>query len=68
MAKTILHVEGMSCGHCKSAVEGVLTRMEGVEKAEVRLEEHQVIVEYDATKTDESRMKEAVEAQGYDVK
>lgn len=32
-----LNVSGMSCGHCKSAVEGALRKVEGVKAAEVDL-------------------------------
>ena len=30
MAKEIIAVEGMSCDHCKQAVEGALTNLDGV--------------------------------------
>jgi copper chaperone len=32
-----LNVTGMSCGHCKVAVEGALKKVEGVKVAEVDL-------------------------------
>lgn len=67
MKKTILKVEGMTCGHCKSAVEEALKKLEGVKSATVNLEEKTVAVEYNEGETDLSKMKEAVEDQGYDV-
>ena len=30
MSQEILNVEGMSCGHCKSAVESALNNIDGV--------------------------------------
>lgn len=36
--KKILKVEGMSCGHCKAAVEKALKAVDGVENAVVDLE------------------------------
>ena len=33
MTEKTLNVEGMSCGHCKAAVEGELKALPGVEKA-----------------------------------
>ena len=37
--KKILKVEGMTCGHCKAAVEKALKAVDGVEDAVVSLEE-----------------------------
>ncbi|WP_310653354.1 copper chaperone CopZ [Staphylococcus aureus] len=63
----ILNVEGMSCGHCKSAVESALNNIDGVTSAEVNLENGQVSVQYDDSKVAVSQMKDAIEDQGYDV-
>ncbi|MDA8352596.1 MAG: copper chaperone CopZ [Firmicutes bacterium] len=67
MATVTLKVEGMSCGHCKSAVEGALNKVKGVEQAQVDLEAGTATVKYDEQKTDLEKMKQAVEDQGYDV-
>ena len=68
MAKTVIDVEGMTCGHCKSSVEGALHNLEGVSTAVVSLEENNVTVEYNDTIIDRGKMTEAIEDQGYDVK
>ncbi|WP_095975376.1 cation transporter [Staphylococcus aureus] len=47
MSQEILNVEGMSCGHCKSAVESALNNIDGVTSADVNLENGQVSVQYD---------------------
>ncbi|PZI89937.1 copper chaperone CopZ [Staphylococcus aureus] len=65
MSQEILNVEGMSCGHCKSAVESALNNIDGVTSAEVNLENGQVSVQYDDVAV--SQMKDAIEDQGYDV-
>lgn len=44
MSQEILNVEGMSCGHCKSAVESALNNIDGVTSADVNLENGQVSV------------------------
>lgn len=67
MATVTLKVEGMSCNHCKSAVEGALEKLPGVEKAEVDLEAKTAEVTYEEGKVTLDQMKEAVEDQGYDV-
>ncbi len=66
MEKT-LNVQGMSCGHCKTAVEGALNNLEGVTSADVNLDAGTVDVAYDDAKVSFEAMKEAVEDQGYDV-
>lgn len=68
MAQTVINVEGMTCGHCKSSVEGALSGLEGVSNASVSLEDNNVTVEYNDTVVDRGKMAEAIEDQGYDVK
>lgn len=67
MQTITLRVEGMSCNHCKQAVEGALNKLTGVERAEVNLAEKKVTVWYDETGATVEQMKEAIEDQGYDV-
>ncbi|WP_085993813.1 copper chaperone CopZ [Oceanobacillus senegalensis] len=62
-----LNVQGMSCGHCKMAVEGALNKLDGVSSAEVNLEAGKVVIAYDHSKVNVEVMKEAIEEQGYDV-
>ncbi|ENH98053.1 CopZ [Gracilibacillus halophilus YIM-C55.5] len=66
MEKT-LNVQGMSCGHCKSSVEGALGNLDGVTSAEVDLSSGKVDVSYDDTQVTLADMREAIEDQGYDV-
>lgn len=63
MSQEILNVEGMSCGHCKSAVESALNNIDGVTSADVNLENGQVSVQYDDSKVAVSQMKDAIEDQ-----
>lgn len=67
MATTTLQVKGMSCGHCKMAVENALKELDGVTQAEVNLEAGKVDVTFDDSKVTVDAMKEAIEDQGYDV-
>ncbi|EEQ81077.1 copper chaperone CopZ [Staphylococcus warneri] len=68
MGQEIINVEGMSCDHCKNAVESALAKMNGVSAAEVDLEKGQVRVDYNEEKVQLSDMKDSIEDQGYDVK
>lgn len=67
MAQMTLNVEGMSCDHCKRAVEMALEKLDGVERAEVSLDENTVSVTYDESQVTTVQMKEAVEEEGYKV-
>ena len=66
MKTDIIEVDGMTCGHCKSSVEGALTALSGVSKAEVNLDEKNVTVDYDDNVVDVSKMKSEIEDQGFD--
>ncbi|MDG4657726.1 copper chaperone CopZ [Ectobacillus antri] len=63
-----LHVEGMTCNHCKAAVTNALEELAGVTAVEVHLQEGTVDVQFDEAKVTVEALKEAIEEQGYDVK
>ncbi|ABO66905.1 MULTISPECIES: copper chaperone CopZ [Geobacillus] len=62
-----LHVQGMTCGHCKAAVTNTLQQLDGVRRVDVHLEQGTVDVEYDEAKVTVDQLKAAIEDQGYDV-
>ncbi|PHK48918.1 copper chaperone CopZ [Staphylococcus edaphicus] len=68
MTTETIKIEGMSCDHCKRAVETALTNLDGVSTANVSLEAGHVTVDFDNNKVAMSHMTEAIEDQGYDVK
>lgn len=63
--KTVIKVQGMSCGGCRAAVEGALKRIPGVVSAAVSLEKGEAAVEYDEKKTALSELRAAVENAGF---
>lgn len=65
MANVTLKVEGMTCGHCVSAVEKAVGNAGAAGK--VDLASKKVIVEYDEAKVSLDAIKAAIEDQGYDV-
>lgn len=67
MAKTKLDVKGMMGDHCKNLVTQTLKGLDGVSAVSVDLKTGEAAVEYDETKVQYDKMKEAVEEQGYDV-
>lgn len=67
MATETIHVPEIHCGHCKSAIEGALSPMKGVSRAEVDIDGRNVTVEFDAATLDRSRLVAEIEDQGYEV-
>nr|WP_283247448.1 copper chaperone CopZ [Lederbergia citrea] len=63
-----MNVEGMSCGHCVNAVEGSVSKLQGVSEVKVNLENGTVDVEYDAAAVGVDAIKETIDDQGFDVK
>ena len=63
MAKAVLHIEGMSCGHCLNAVNQALRSVPGVEVEGVTMGRAEV--RYDEQTTDPSRLEAAVADAGY---
>ena len=68
MTEKTLNVEGMSCGHCKAAVEGELNRLPGVEYSNADPEKGTVEVRYDDSRTTDEDLEGAVEEAGYTVR
>ena len=66
MEKTTLNVQGMSCGHCKAAIESAVKEA-GAADVTVNLEAGTVEVAYDTAKVDLQKVKDAIEDAGYDV-
>ncbi len=62
-----LSVPDISCGHCKSSIEGAVGPMEGVASAEVTIDDRTVVVVYDEAVVDLDAIDTAIEEQGYDV-
>ncbi|CAH8770101.1 copper ion binding protein [Paenibacillus dendritiformis] len=65
MTEVTWKVEGMTCGHCKQAVEKAVQEAGG--EAKVDLGSKQVKITYDNAKVQPEKIREAIEDQGYDV-
>lgn len=64
---TNFDVSGISCGGCKTAIEGAVGPAEGVQRVEVDVSGRKVTVGHDADMADPARLIELIEDQGYDV-
>ena len=68
VVKKVVKVEGMSCNHCKAAVEKAVLGLPGVSAAQVDLAAGTLRVEFDPGKTGLEDIKAAVDDAGYTVK
>jgi len=66
MASTTLSVPEIHCGHCKSAIEGAVGPLDGVQSVEVDVDGRLVRVEHDDAVTVRALV-DVIEDQGYDV-
>lgn len=58
-------VSGMSCGHCKAAVEGEVGQVAGVEFVEADLDSKLVVVRGDGL--DDAALRAAIDEAGYEA-
>ncbi|SES29192.1 copper chaperone CopZ [Salisediminibacterium halotolerans] len=68
MSEETIEVQGMTCKHCKASVEGALSGLDGVNKAEVNLDKNQVTVDFDDDKVTVQKMKDEIEDIGFEPK
>ncbi len=64
MSETVLKIEGMTCMHCKMAVEKALKGVSGVTSVQVDLANKQAVV---AGSAEQAVMAKAVDEAGYKV-
>ena len=62
--KTTANIQGMSCGHCVTAVFTALSGVSGISRADVTL--GRAVIEHDGTVTPDA-IREAVRVAGYEV-
>jgi copper chaperone CopZ len=60
----VYDVPGISCGHCKMAIEGEVAKVAGVDRVEVSVDDKVVTVEGTAADAD---LRAAIDEAGYEV-
>lgn len=58
-------VKGMTCETCARGLQASLSRVPGVEKAEVHYKRQQVVVVYDSHRVTLARLRQLIAAQGF---
>jgi copper chaperone len=64
----VLNIGGMSCNHCKMAVEKALKSLDGVTGASVDLEKNSATVDFESEKISAEDLKAVISDAGYEVK
>jgi copper chaperone len=67
LTTTRLRIEGMTCGHCKAAVENALRGQAGVRSATVDLQAGAAEVQHEEGGVDAGRLVAAVREEGYEA-
>ena len=65
--RAVLNVPGVSCAHCKRAIEGAVGPLAGVSRVEVDVDAKSVTVEYDEQAVALETIETAVRDEGYEV-
>ncbi|XP_078683922.1 copper-transporting ATPase 1-like isoform X1 [Branchiostoma floridae x Branchiostoma belcheri] len=66
-SETVFGIEGMTCNSCVQTIEGMISKMDGVESIQVSLAQKQGRVMYDPSKTNPAAIREAVDDMGFDA-
>ena len=67
MTQATLSVPDISCGHCKSSIEGAVNPLEGVDSAVVAIDDRNVAITYDGAESTMDAIVNAIDEQGYEV-
>ncbi len=67
MTSLTLNVPDISCGHCKSSIEGAVGELSGIDAVEVHIDARTVDVSFDDDVVSRDAIVGAIEGQGYEV-
>ena len=63
----VFDVPGISCNHCKMAIENAVGAVDGVGEVTVDVAEKTVTIDFDADAVTLEKIEDAVAGEGYDV-
>jgi copper ion binding protein len=63
----ILEVPGVSCSHCKAAIEGAVGAVDGVGQVVVDVGEKTVTIDFDADRVSLDALEAVVVEEGYEI-
>ena len=65
--KKVLQVEGMTCQHCVQTVSETVSKMEGIENVAVDLDQKEVTVEFDESKSNLDEIASQITKAGFEI-
>ncbi len=68
VVQATINISGMHCDNCVASVAKGINSCEGIEALTVSLNDSTAVVDYDASKTDLTAIKTAIEKRGYTIK
>lgn len=68
VVQATINISGMHCDNCVASVSKGINSCEGIEALTVSLNDSNAVVDYDASKTDLTAIKKAIEKRGYTIK
>jgi copper chaperone len=66
-AHAVLDVPGISCNHCRMAIEGAVSALGGVRQVTVDVAEKSVTIDYDVDQVSLEAVEAAIREEGYEV-
>ena len=63
----VLNVPGVSCNHCKNAIEGAVGALTGVRQVEVDVSDKSVTIDFEDADVSLDEIEAAVQEEGYEV-
>lgn len=67
MESITIGIEGMTCGGCVASVQRALKQLDGVEKVDVSLAQHEAVIEYVPGRVNPATLRSAIEGAGFEV-
>ncbi|KXS95114.1 hypothetical protein AC579_3003 [Pseudocercospora musae] len=67
MSITTIHVGGMTCGACTSAIEGAFKHVPGIRKFDIALLSERAVIEHDPSIIPAEKLAETIEDTGFDA-
>ena len=67
MTNLTLNVPDISCGHCKTSIEGAVAELDGIDTVEVTIDARTVDISFDDASVDQAAIVDAIESVGYEV-
>ncbi len=67
MTSLTLNVPDISCGHCKTSIEGAVSALSGIETVEVTIDARTVDIAFDDAVVTRDTIVDAIQDVGYEV-